>query len=324
MRRARAAQGEGLARQGDGVEEVGEVVVGARGRSPARAGRAARRRRAAPRPGPSAPPTRSLTTGRAAFAIARTGSRGKRTWPTSSATAPPMSASRARAGEGLEPGCSVATTRMPEIAAWLTRICPAPKSSAAAIESPTTSMRTRVLAPSQRTMTSATTMPTATPTTSSIARTVRPPRDTPIAMTAAAGAKNGCGCSRLARNHAAPAATVVWRIPHRSPRTRRTRRRSAPRTSCAVGMEGRAGTGWIVPARLPVRRLRHDGDAVARRGRDRIVGRQAQVRRQRVEVDVAAEAVGAVAQLGEAVAAVGQERVDRDAVGRRRIDRGRR
>ena len=57
-------------------------------------------------------------------------------------------------------------------------------------------MRTRVLAPSARTMTSATTMPTATPTVSSIARTVRPPRDTPIAMTAAAGAKNGCGCSR--------------------------------------------------------------------------------------------------------------------------------
>ena len=82
-------------------------------------------------------------------------------------------------------------------------------------------------------------------------------------------------------------------------------------------MEGRAGTGWIVPARLPVRRLRHDGDAVARRGRDRIVGRQAQVRRQRVEVDGAAEAVGAVLQLGEAVAAVGQERVDRDPVASR-------
>jgi hypothetical protein len=42
-------------------------------------------------------------------------------------------------------------------------------------------------------MTSATAMPTATPTVSSIARTVRPPRETPIAMTAEAGAKNELG-----------------------------------------------------------------------------------------------------------------------------------
>jgi hypothetical protein len=50
-------------------------------------------------------------------------------------------------------------------------------------------MSTSVLAPSARTMMSATAIPTATPTVSSIARTVRPPRDTPSAMTAAAGAK---------------------------------------------------------------------------------------------------------------------------------------
>ena len=56
---------------------------------------------------------------------------------------------------------------------------------------------------------------------------------------------------------------------------------------------GRA-LGWIVPARLSPGRLGRDGDAVARRGRDRIVRRLAQVRRQRVEVDRAAEAVGAV------------------------------
>ena len=188
--------------------------------------------------------------GRAAFAIARTGSRGKRTCPTSSATAPPISASRKRDGEGLAPGCSVATKRMPEIAAWLTRIAPAPSSSAAAIESATTSMSTRVLAPRARTMTSATRMPTATPAVSSIARTVRPPRDTPSAMTAAAGAKKGMRMQQRGER------------PRRAGRHRRLEDppelgahaparggRIAPRIWDTVGVERRAGTGWIVPAR---------------------------------------------------------------------------
>ena len=193
---------------------------------------------------------RSLTTGPRRLPIARTGSRGKRTCPTSSATAPPMRASRKRDGEGLAPGCSVATTRMPEIAAWLTRICPAPNSSAAAIESPTTSMRTRVLAPSARTMTSATTMPTATPTVSSIARTVRPPRDTPMRDDRRGGGEKGLRVQQVARGP-----TPRRRRPSSggSPRARPARaargdgsRRAAPAPSAWKG--GRALGGLCPPA----------------------------------------------------------------------------
>ena len=54
---ARVAQGERLARQGDRVEEGRRGRRRCGGRSPARAARAARRRRAAPRPGPSGRPT---------------------------------------------------------------------------------------------------------------------------------------------------------------------------------------------------------------------------------------------------------------------------
>ena len=87
-----------------------------------------------------------------------------------------------------------------------------------------------------------------------------------------------------------------------------------------VGGEGGRALGGLCPPALLVRRLRHDSDAVARRGRDRIVRRQAQIGGERVEVDRAAEAVGAVAAAGEPVTAVGQEVVDRDPVGRRRVD----
>jgi hypothetical protein len=134
---------------------------------------------------------RSFMTGHAARAIVRTGSRGKSTCPTSRATPPPMSASTKRLGDGPWPGCTVATTRIAEIAAWLTRIVPAPRSSAADMASATTTTSATVLVPSARTMRSATAMPTATPAVSSIARTVRRPRATPRAMTADTGAKNG-------------------------------------------------------------------------------------------------------------------------------------
>ena len=87
-------------------------------------------------------------------------------------------------------GVSVAT-RIAEIAAWLTRMVPAPTSRAASIARPTTSAMTTVPVPSARTIRSATAMPTATPSTSSSARTVRRPRATPSEMTAEIGAKNG-------------------------------------------------------------------------------------------------------------------------------------
>jgi hypothetical protein len=74
---------------------------------------------------------------------------------------------------------------------------------------------------------------------SSTARTLRRPRATPSEITAETGAKNGRLWIEVAIAHAAPAATVVCRIGHSSPRTRRSRRRSAPRSSGSVGVGGR-------------------------------------------------------------------------------------
>jgi hypothetical protein len=82
-------------------------------------------------------------------------------------------------------------------------------------------------------------MPTATPTVSSIARTERRPRATPSEITAETGAKNGLLWIVEAIAHAAPAATVVCRIGHSSPRRRRRRRCSAPRSWGNVGVGGR-------------------------------------------------------------------------------------
>ena len=76
-------------------------------------------------------------------------------------------------------------------------------------------MRTNVLAPSARTMTSATAIPTATPTVSSMARTCAR-RATAHGDDGGGGRENGCGCSSPASAHAPPAATVVCRIPQNS------------------------------------------------------------------------------------------------------------
>ena len=148
---------------------------------------------------------------------------------------PPISASMKRFG--VNPcGCSTVVTKIADTPAWLMRIVPPPSSSAAPIDSATTSISTGVLVPSALTMRSATAMPTATPMTSSIARLVRCPRVAASETTAEIGAKNGESLTCWAMSHAAPTAIDVCAIVHRPARSRLVRCRTWPRSS---GISGR-------------------------------------------------------------------------------------
>ena len=159
-----------------------------------------------------------------------------------------MSASTKRVGEIPSCGGVSVAMRIAEIAAWLTRMVPAPRSSAAAIASATTRKTTSVPVPSARTMTSPTAMPTATPSVSSTARSVRRPRASPSEMTAEIGAKNGLSLTSEASAHAIAAASAVWAIPNHDARTRSRRRRNALRTSGSVGRNcWRSATGTTLP-----------------------------------------------------------------------------
>jgi hypothetical protein len=158
-----------------------------------------------------------------------------------------MSASTKRSGDSPSLGGVSVATRIAEIAAWLTRIVPAPSSSAASEASATTTPMTSVPVPRARTIRSATAIPTATPMTSSSARTVRRPRATPSEITAEIGAKNGVSLTRLASAHAADAATAVWATTQPDVCRRRTRRRRPERTSGSVGRRSAtAGIALIV------------------------------------------------------------------------------
>ena len=133
---------------------------------------------------------------------------------------------------GLSPcGCSAVATKIAETPAWLTRIVPPPRSSAAPIASATTSISTSVLVPSAATIRSAIAIPMATPITSSMARVVRCPRVAASEMTAEIGAKNGESLTCWAMSHDAPTAIEVCAIVQRPARSRLVRRRTCPRSS---------------------------------------------------------------------------------------------
>jgi hypothetical protein len=150
-----------------------------------------------------------------------------------------MSASTKRSG--VNPvGRSIVATMTADTPAWLTSSGPPPMSSAAPIDNATTSMSTAVPVPSHVTMRSATAMPTATPSTSSIARRVRCPRAAESEMTAEIGAKNGLWLIAEASVQLAPTAIVVWEIVHAPLRRRFARRRTWARSAGTVGRCTRA------------------------------------------------------------------------------------
>ncbi len=98
--------------------------------------------------------------------------------------------------------------------------------------------------PISRTSAAAIPIPTATPIESSTARRRGWPRESPSEMTAAAGAKKGCGWPTIsfASAQATPAARADWRIAGQAPETCSSRTRVAPRTRCSraqsrVGIE---------------------------------------------------------------------------------------
>jgi hypothetical protein len=187
----------------------------------------------------------SSSTGRPARATVATRSRRKSTWLSRRATPPPMSASKNLSGAAPWPAVGRVMTSTAVIVAWLTRIVPAPTSSATTIVSATTTPICTAPFPISRPRRSALAMPMATPSTSSMARRRGCPRATPSEITAAAGAKNGSGWPTInrARYHATPAATAVWAIGNQALSTRSILRRAEPRTAVAAGTRRSMPTG---------------------------------------------------------------------------------
>ena len=133
----------------------------------------------------------SSSTGSAARRTIFSGSAGSSSALASSATPPPIRASTKRAPEKPSlAGCSTAT-RTAEIAAWVAKIWPEPRKTAAPIASRTTRASGAAPGPTSSTRPSAIAMPTATPSASSTARRPRWPTVIPSVMIAATGAKNG-------------------------------------------------------------------------------------------------------------------------------------
>ena len=159
----------------------------------------------------------SSTSARSGARTIATGSAGRTSALTSSATPPPVSASRKRSK--VTPsvgGCSVATSAA-ETAAWVASICPLPRKIASAVASITTSESCAAPTPMPSTSRSPTAIPSATPIAISTARRPRSEIVSPSVTIADTGAKNGCSCpnTSVAITHATPAATPG--LEHRAP-----------------------------------------------------------------------------------------------------------
>lgn len=115
----------------------------------------------------------SSSTGWAAPRRIRTGSAGRRTAATPSATSPPVNASSVRAKEKPPVGGVMVNTSAAEIATWLTNSWLLPKNSPRPIEMNTASASCGTPSPIWNASRSATATPIVTANTSSIARRPR-------------------------------------------------------------------------------------------------------------------------------------------------------
>ena len=191
----------------------------------------------------------SSTSARSGARTIATGSAGRTSALTSSATLPPVSASRKRSK--VTPsvgGCSVATSAA-ETAAWEASICPLPRKIASAVASITTSESCAAPTPMPSTSRSPTAIPSATPSAISTARRPRSEIVSPSVMIADTGAKNGCSCpnTSVAITHATPAATPAWSTERQATRSRskrvciETRERSAASSISGAARSLRGG-----------------------------------------------------------------------------------